>query len=75
MLQGIPAIHGSVSSPMTKREGMNTFLKSLNVTFRRDQETGRARINKEKSQMDKKQKESTNNNSQENYAIYGKYTC
>ena len=57
MLQGIPAIHGSVSSPMTKREGMNAFLKSLNVTFRRDQETGRARINKEKSQMDKKQKE------------------
>ena len=25
--------------------------------------------------MDKKQKESTNNNSQENYEIYGKYTC
>lgn len=57
MFQGIPAIYGTVSSPMTKREGMNTFLKSLNVTFRRDQETGRARINKEKSQMDKKQKE------------------
>jgi len=57
MFQGIPAIYGTVSSPMTKREGMNAFLKSLNVTFRRDQETGRARINKEKSQMDKKQKE------------------
>lgn len=57
MFKGIPAFEGFVSSPMTKKDGMNAFLKKLNITFRRDQETGRARINKESSQMDKKQKE------------------
>ena len=54
---GIPAKYGRVTPPMSKREGMNAFLKSLNVTFRRDNDTGRARINKADSQMDKLQKE------------------
>ncbi|MFX0051496.1 MAG: ribosome biogenesis/translation initiation ATPase RLI [Candidatus Hermodarchaeota archaeon] len=55
--EGIPSQYGVITSPMSKRDGMNAFLKSLNITFRRDPETGRARINKENSQMDKKQKE------------------
>ncbi|MHA1971782.1 MAG: ribosome biogenesis/translation initiation ATPase RLI [Candidatus Hodarchaeales archaeon] len=57
MFEGVPTIKGHVSPPLPKKEGMNTFLKSLNITFRRDPETGRARINKPNSQMDKSQKE------------------
>ena len=57
LFNGIPAKHGYVSEPLAKREGMNSFLKSLDITFRRDSETGRARINKTDSQMDKTQKE------------------
>ncbi|MHA1226551.1 MAG: ribosome biogenesis/translation initiation ATPase RLI [Candidatus Hodarchaeales archaeon] len=57
MFEGIPTIEGHVSPPLSKREGMNAFLKSLDITFRRDSETGRARINKPNSQMDKTQKE------------------
>ncbi|MFX0171288.1 MAG: ribosome biogenesis/translation initiation ATPase RLI [Candidatus Hodarchaeota archaeon] len=57
MFEGIPSQYGVSTSPMSKHDGMNAFLRSLNITFRRDPETGRARINKENSQMDKKQKE------------------
>ncbi|MFX0093377.1 MAG: ATP-binding cassette domain-containing protein, partial [Candidatus Hodarchaeota archaeon] len=57
MFTGVPAVKGVILPPMTKREGMNTFLKSLDITFRRDPETGRARINKKDSQMDRRQKE------------------
>jgi ATP-binding cassette subfamily E protein 1 len=35
---------------------MNTFLKEMNITFRRDSVTMRPRVNKEASQMDKFQK-------------------
>ena len=37
-------------------EGLNNFLKNLNITFRRDPETGRFRANKLFSQLDKEQK-------------------
>ncbi|MFX0064451.1 MAG: ribosome biogenesis/translation initiation ATPase RLI [Candidatus Hermodarchaeota archaeon] len=57
MFTGVPAVKGTIIPPMSKRDGMNTFLKSLNITFRRDSETGRARINKQDSQMDRRQKE------------------
>ena len=42
---------------MKLREGMNKFLKSLNLTFRRDPETGRPRANKLGSVKDREQKE------------------
>jgi len=38
-------------------EGMNRFLKSVDVTFRRDEETKRPRINKPGSYMDRRQRE------------------
>lgn len=57
LFTGEPAKKGFSTAPMGKRDGMNEFLKSLNITFRKDPDTGRARINKENSQMDKKQKE------------------
>ncbi len=37
-------------------EGMNEFLKSLGITFRKDEETGRPRANKPGSQKDAEQK-------------------
>ena len=45
-------------SPCEIQKGMNSFLKSLGVTFRRDPSTGRARANKPDSQKDREQKES-----------------
>ena len=37
-------------------EGMNEFLKILDITFRRDEENNRPRINKRNSVLDKKQR-------------------
>jgi ATP-binding cassette subfamily E protein 1 len=53
---GEPGVTGLANSPTTLREGMNSFLKSMNVTFRRDSTTRRPRVNKEGSQMDLFQK-------------------
>ena len=44
--------------PMMMREGMNSFLKEMGVTFRRDPQTGRPRVNKDGSQLDSQQKAS-----------------
>jgi len=38
------------------RAGMNDFLADLDITFRRDERTGRPRINKPGSQKDSTQK-------------------
>jgi len=48
---------GVATGPFSMREGMNRFLRELNVTFRRDQ-TGRPRINKPDSFLDRDQKAS-----------------
>ncbi len=53
---GDPGVNGYTIGPLTKHDGMNTFLKSLDITFRRDDETGRARINKKGSKKDVKQR-------------------
>ena len=55
---GEPGEKGYTVGPMGKRDGMNNFLKTLNITFRRDAETGRARINKGGSRLDREQRES-----------------
>jgi ATP-binding cassette subfamily E protein 1 len=39
-------------------EAMNEFLKEVDITFRRDPETGRPRANKPGSQKDKEQRKS-----------------
>ncbi|TFG17782.1 MAG: ribosome biogenesis/translation initiation ATPase RLI, partial [Promethearchaeota archaeon] len=49
---GQPGVNGYTLGPLTKQKGMNSFLKSLDITFRRDDETGRARINKKDSKKD-----------------------
>ena len=55
---GEPGVHGKTVGPLSKRDGMNTFLELLDITFRRDEETGRARINKKGSGLDKNQRAS-----------------
>jgi ATP-binding cassette subfamily E protein 1 len=56
VFQGIPAESGEIKGPMSMEEGMNLFLKDLNITFRRDEESHRPRTNKLESQMDNEQK-------------------
>ena len=57
VFEGTPAERGRASPPVGMREGMNTFLANLDVTFRRDKRTGRPRINKPDSQKDRQQKQ------------------
>jgi ATP-binding cassette subfamily E protein 1 len=38
------------------RDGMNMFLRDVDITFRRDHETQRPRINKKDSRLDREQK-------------------
>jgi ATP-binding cassette subfamily E protein 1 len=56
VFEGIPGERGHVNSPQSVRDGMNTFLSSLEITFRRDERTGRPRVNKPDSQLDREQK-------------------
>ncbi len=58
LFTGQPGIHGRTIGPLDKRAGMNAFLKMLDITFRRDEKTGRARINKKNSQKDQAQRTS-----------------
>ncbi|MFQ6010552.1 MAG: ribosome biogenesis/translation initiation ATPase RLI [Nitrososphaerales archaeon] len=57
IFSGIPSVKGSASNPLPKNSGMDIFLKELGVTYRRDIDTGRPRVNKPGSKLDKKQKE------------------
>ena len=51
---------GLATPPMPKPEAMNRFLKSLDMTFRRDEKSLRPRVNKIESRLDKDQKLSGN---------------
>ncbi|MFB6135708.1 MAG: ribosome biogenesis/translation initiation ATPase RLI, partial [Halobacteriaceae archaeon] len=56
VFDGEPAERGHASPPQEMRAGMNEFLANLDVTFRRDERTGRPRINKPGSRLDREQK-------------------
>ena len=56
VFNGEPGASGTANPPTSLRQGMNTFLKEMDITFRRDSITMRPRVNKEDSQMDKFQK-------------------
>ncbi len=56
VFEGDPGKFGKASKPMNMREGMNKFLSKLEITFRRDEETKRPRINKPGSRLDREQK-------------------
>ncbi|MCK9581220.1 MAG: ribosome biogenesis/translation initiation ATPase RLI [Methanoregula sp.] len=55
VFEGEPGVSGTASGPFPMRDGMNRFLRELDVTFRRDQ-SGRPRINKPESFLDREQK-------------------
>jgi len=55
--EGTPATDCTANTPTSLLTGMNQFLSSLEITFRRDPTNYRPRINKFDSQMDKEQKE------------------
>ncbi|NLD57323.1 MAG: ribosome biogenesis/translation initiation ATPase RLI [Methanomicrobiales archaeon] len=55
VFEGEPGVSGTAAGPFPMREGMNRFLQELDVTFRRDQ-SGRPRINKPESFLDREQK-------------------
>lgn len=57
VFDGIPGLEGHASKPTDLRTSMNKFLGNLNVTFRRDKETKRPRVNKLDSYLDREQKE------------------
>jgi len=54
---GEPGKKGIGMGPYSLREGMNLFLKELAITFRRDEESNRPRVNKIGSKLDRMQKE------------------
>ena len=56
VFSGQPGVRGRASSPTSLREGMNRFLREVGITFRRDPETKRPRVNKEGSRLDRLQK-------------------
>ncbi len=57
VFNGTPGLEGHASKPTDLRTSMNEFLGNLNITFRRDKETKRPRVNKLDSYLDREQKE------------------
>ncbi|TAJ43828.1 ribosome biogenesis/translation initiation ATPase RLI [Methanofollis fontis] len=55
VFDGEPGVAGEAKGPFSMREGMNLFLSNLGVTFRRDK-SGRPRINKPESFLDREQR-------------------
>ncbi len=56
VFNGIPGKKGRARGPYSLHEGMNKFLKDVDITFRRDEDTHRPRVNKPDSYMDRKQR-------------------
>lgn len=55
VFDGVPGSAGIARGPFEMKDGMNLFLSNLGITFRRDK-TGRPRINKPDSYLDRTQK-------------------
>jgi len=56
VFSGEAGVQGHGGNPVRLEEGMNVFLEDMGITFRRDQDTKRPRVNKEDSRLDKEQK-------------------
>ena len=56
VFEGQSGVKGKANNPTTLEKGMNHFLSDLDITFRRDEITGRPRINKQGSRLDREQK-------------------
>jgi len=50
--------NGHAGQPLSLEDGMNSFLEQMGVTFRRDPDTKRPRVNKPGSKLDREQKKS-----------------
>lgn len=57
VFDGTPGLKGKAYKPTDLRTSMNQFLSNLDITFRRDKETKRPRVNKLDSYLDREQKE------------------
>jgi|TARA_B100001741_G_scaffold313757_1_gene321741 ATP-binding cassette subfamily E protein 1 len=57
VFEGQGGVRGKAMGPYSLRDGMNRFLNDVNVTFRRDHDSKRPRINKAKSRKDREQRE------------------
>ena len=57
VFSGDPGVEGEATSPLGKEDGMNKFLEEVGLTYRRDVNTGRPRVNKPGSKLDREQKE------------------
>lgn len=53
---GTPSKLGKAYTPSSVRVGMNRFLGNIKITFRRDPKSGRPRVNKLDSKLDRQQK-------------------
>lgn len=56
VFDGQPSVNAKANTPEGLLTGCNKFLKNLDVTFRRDPNSFRPRINKNNSQLDQEQK-------------------
>jgi ATP-binding cassette subfamily E protein 1 len=66
VFEGEPSVNCIANAPQSLLTGMNKFLRLLDITFRRDPENYRPRINKYQSVKDREQKES---GKQQNFSI------
>ena len=57
VFEGEGGKHGMAEGPFKLRAGMNRFLSGVDVTFRRDHDSKRPRINKSSSRKDREQRE------------------
>lgn len=57
VFEGEPGVRGIANPPCDMREGMNRFLSAIGITFRRDEDTKRPRVNKPGSKLDRAQRE------------------
>jgi ATP-binding cassette subfamily E protein 1 len=60
IFEGESGSAGTATSPLPKADAMNRFLKSLDMSFRRDEKSLRPRVNKLESRLDKDQKTTGN---------------
>ena len=60
IFEGESGLTGRATTPMPKTDAMNRFLRSLDMSFRRDEKSLRPRVNKLESRLDKDQKKSGN---------------
>lgn len=56
VFKGEPGVKGFSTQPMRIGKSINSFLEELDITFRKDPETGRMRANKPRSKKDREQR-------------------